>query len=159
EAIGAGYGSRRVPDPRLEARLFAALGDAQSVVNVGAGAGSYEPRDRTVVAVEPASVMLGQRAAGTAPALRGIAEAVPLPDGAFAAALAVLTVHHWSDPAAGLAELRRVSDRQVVFHFDLDVCRTYWLTDYLPEALTFEQQRTPTIADVERVLGGGHSAG
>jgi SAM-dependent methyltransferase len=155
ETIGVGYRSTRRPDRRLERRVHAALGDAPTVLNVGAGAGSYEPSDRTVVALEPSDVMLAQRPASAAPAVRGVAEALPFPDGAFDAALAALTVHHWSDPAAGLAELRRVSWRQVVFHFDLDVCRTYWLTDYLPEALAFEERRTPTVIDVANALGGG----
>jgi SAM-dependent methyltransferase len=154
ETIGIGYGTRRVPDPRLERRLHAALGDARTVLNVGAGAGSYEPRDRAVVALEPSSVMLDQRPPGAACAVRGVAESLPFPDGAFDATLAVLTIHHWTDPLAGLAELRRVSRRQVVFHFDLDVGRRFWLSDYFPEAWAFDDRRSPTVTAVADALGG-----
>src|SRR5438477_1450143 len=106
DAIGHGYAAVRVEDPRLARPIWDALGDARTVVNVGAGAGSYEPRDREVTAVEPSALMIAQRPADAAPVLRATAEALPFPDGAFDAALAVLTVHHWEDPAAGLRELR-----------------------------------------------------
>lgn len=154
ETIGVGYRSNRVADPRLERRIHAALGDARTVLNVGAGAGSYEPVDRAVVAVEPSPVMLAQRPAGSAPAVRGLAEALPVASDAFDAALAVLTVHHWSDPAAGLAELRRVARRQVVFQFDLEVSRAMWLAEYVPEAWALEAERTPPVDDVVGALGG-----
>ena len=154
ETIGVGYGSHRVADARLERRVHAALGDARAVVNVGAGAGSYEPRDRTVVALEPSSVMIAQRPAGSGPVVRGTAEALPFADAAFDVALAVLTVHHWTDPFAGLAELRRVARRQVVFHFDLDVARQTWLSAYFPEVFTLDDGRSPTIASVVGELGG-----
>jgi SAM-dependent methyltransferase len=98
--------------------------------------------------------MLAQRPAGAAPAVRAIAESLPIPDGAFDAALAVLTVHHWTDPAAGLAELQRVSRRQVVFHFDLDVSRAFWLAEYFPDAWALEGARTPTVDEVAAALGG-----
>ena len=107
DRIGAGYVHQRRPDPRLASLIWDALGDADSVVNVGAGAGSYEPRDRRVVAVEPAITMIRQRAAGAAPVVRACAEALPFPNASFAAALAVLSVHHWSDRQAGLRELLR----------------------------------------------------
>jgi SAM-dependent methyltransferase len=158
ETIGVGYGTRRVADPRLEQQVHAALGDAGTVVNVGAGAGSYEPRDRAVVAVEPSTVMLAQRPAGSAPAVRGVAESLPLADGTFDVALAVLTVHHWTDPARGLAELRRVAGRQVVFHFDLEVSRAFWLAEYFPEAWALEGARTPTVDQVVTALGGARRA-
>ena len=104
-------------------------------MNVGAGAGSYEPGGRHVVAVEPSPVMIAQRRPGAAPVARGVAEALPFPDDAFDAAVASLTVHHWTDRARGLAELRRVARRQVVFTWDPDVLAAFWLTrDYLPEA-------------------------
>ena len=108
ERIGEGYARHRRSDPRIVAQIDRALGDARSVVNVGAGTGSYEPVGRRVVAVEPSAVMLAQRAAQAAPALRGVAEAVPIADGAVDAALAVLTLHHWGDLRAGLRELQRV---------------------------------------------------
>jgi SAM-dependent methyltransferase len=154
ETIGVGYQSHRVADARLERQVHAALGGAGTVLNVGAGAGSYEPRGCAVVAVEPSRVMLAQRPAGAAPALRGVAEALPFADRAFDAALAVLTVHHWADPSAGLAELRRVARRQVVFHFDLEVSRAFWLAEYFPEAWALEGARTPTIDEVTAALGG-----
>jgi SAM-dependent methyltransferase len=154
ETIGVGYGARRVADPRLGRRVHAALGDAGTVLNVGAGAGSYEPRDRAVVAVEPSPVMLGQRPDGAAPAVQGVAEALPFADGEFDAALAVLTIHHWTDPFAGLAELRRVAGRQVVFHFDLDVGPQLWLSEYFPEVWAFDDTRAPRIDEVVAALGG-----
>ena len=155
EAIGAGYGSHRVPDPRLEACLLAALGNATSVVNVGAGAGSYEPRDRPVVAVEPSIVMLDQRAADSAPAVRGVAETLPFPDGAFDAALAVLTIHHWADPRRGLAELRRVARRRVVLMtWDPAYAAAFWLwRDYLGPDRT-DAERFLALDDVVAALGG-----
>ena len=134
DRIGVGYAERRRPDPRIAARIEAALGDAASVVNVGAGTGSYEPADRRVVAVEPSIEMIRQRRPGAAPVAQGVGEALPFPDGAFDAALAVITVHHWPDLDAGLAELRRVSRRQVVVTFDPVVHDTHWLVaEYVPE--------------------------
>ena len=159
ETIGVGYGRHRIADARLERRVHAAMGDARTVLNVGAGAGSYEPRDRTVVALEPSSVMIAQRSDDAAPAVRGTAEALPFRDGAFDAALAVLTVHHWTDPLAGLAELRRVARCQVVFHFDLDVARHTWIADYFPEVFALDDGRSPTIASVVRELGGSGRVG
>ena len=112
--LGPGYADQRRPDPRVADLIERTLGDASTLVNVGAGTGSYEPPGRTVVAVEPSATMLAQRPPGAAPAVRATAEALPLRDGAVDAALAVLTVHHWRDPATGIAELVRVSRRQVV---------------------------------------------
>ncbi|GAA4924598.1 methyltransferase family protein [Actinomycetospora succinea] len=128
-----GYGRHRRPDPRIAACVDEALGDARRVLNVGAGAGSYEPAGRVVLACDPSPAMLAQRPAGAAPAIRAEAEALPVADRVVDAALAVLTVHHWRDPAAGLAELVRVSRRQVVLTWDPDVMRRFWLVaDYLP---------------------------
>lgn len=110
-----------------------ALGDARAVVSVGAGAGSYEPTDRAVVAVEPSLVMIGQRPADAAPAIRAVAESLPLPSGSFDAALAVLTIHHWSDVQAGISEMRRVAHRQIVLTFDPEAHCTHWLVEYVPE--------------------------
>jgi SAM-dependent methyltransferase len=135
DRIGRGYAHRRRPDPRIAERISRGIGDARTVVNVGAGSGSYEPAGRDVVAVEPSPVMIAQRPPGAAPVARGVAEALPFPDDAFDAAVAVLTVHHWTDRAQGLAELRRVAPRQVVFTWDPDALAAFWFTrDYLPEA-------------------------
>jgi SAM-dependent methyltransferase len=153
--IGRLYRTRRRPDPRIAAQILAALGDATSVVNVGAGSGSYEPSDRRVVAVEPSTVMLRQRASDAAPAVQGVAEALPLPDHSVDAALAVLTIHHWSDKARGLAELTRVSRRQVVFGFDLEVNHAHWLVqEYLPEIVPIEERRVADPAWIAAQLGG-----
>ncbi|MFD1936575.1 MULTISPECIES: class I SAM-dependent methyltransferase [Nonomuraea] len=134
ERIGAGYARHRRPDPRIAGQINRALGPARTVVNVGAGTGSYEPHDRRVTAVEPSLVMTRQRPRGSAPVVRGYAESLPFPDRSFDAAMAVLTVHHWTDPAAGLAELRRVSGRQVVLTWDPAVTARFWLVEeYLPE--------------------------
>lgn len=133
-AFSVGYATQRRPDPRIDAHISRALAGAATVVDVGAGAGSYEPSGRTVLAVDPSATMLAQRPWGAAPAVRATAEALPLPDHAVDAALAVLTVHHWTDPAAGIAELVRVSDRQVVLTWDPPTfARSLWLVaDYLP---------------------------
>jgi SAM-dependent methyltransferase len=134
DEIGRTYAGRRRTDPRIAAQILAALGDARRVVNVGAGSGSYEPADREVVAVEPSPVMISQRAEDAAPAARAVAEALPVPDGRFDAALALLTVHHWHDPLGGLAELQRVAGRQVVFTWDPSVLNTFWfIRDYHPD--------------------------
>jgi SAM-dependent methyltransferase len=133
DTIGRGYSTTRRADPRIAARIEAALGDARTVLNVGAGAGSYEPADRTVVAVEPSLVMLGQRGNGSAPAVRAVAERLPFADGAFDAAMACLSDHHWADRAGGLNEMRRVARRAVVFQWDPATPWDFWLTrDYLP---------------------------
>ena len=114
DEIGRSYRRTRRPDPRIAAAIVTALGDVDSVVDVGAGAGAYEP-PQTVLAVEPSRVMIDQRPAGAAPVVQAVAEALPLPDRSVDAALAVLTVHHWSDVAAGVAEMRRVARRRLVF--------------------------------------------
>jgi SAM-dependent methyltransferase len=134
DRIGTTYTRTRRADPRVAARLHAALGDARRVVNVGAGTGNYEPDDRAVVAVEPSPTMYGQRAAGAAPVVRAVAGALPFPDATFDASLAVFTVHHWPDPEQGLEELRRVARRQVFLSFDAVMDDAFWLvTDYFPE--------------------------
>jgi SAM-dependent methyltransferase len=130
------------------------LGDASSVVNVGAGAGSYEPRDRTVVAVEPSEVMIAQRAAGAAPAIQASAEALPLGDDSVDAAMAVLTLHHWDDVERGLAELIRVARQRVVLvTMDVDVIAEQWIIrDYLPETLVAHATGFPSMQRLLDVL-------
>ncbi|WP_431921731.1 class I SAM-dependent methyltransferase [Amycolatopsis tucumanensis] len=150
-SFGRGYSSVRRPDPRIARQVHAALGAAATVLNVGAGAGSYEPDRRDVLAVEPSATMLRQRPPGSAPAVCALAEHLPCADHRFDAALAVLTVHHWRDPAAGLAELRRVSRRQVVFTWDVEVMARYWLVgEYLPEIA----ERERGLANLDAVVRG-----
>lgn len=140
--IGRSYSTTRREDPRIATPILDALGSG-SVVNVGAGTGNYEPRDRTLVAVEPSTEMLSQRAMGKAPAVRAVAESLPFADRSFDAAMAVLTIHHWTDPASGLREMARVSDRQVVFFFEPDVTHRFWALDYFPEALSLPTETAP----------------
>ena len=142
DRIGISYARTRRPDPRIAAAIVAALGDARSVVNVGAGTGGYEPRDRAVLAVEPSPTMIAQRSATAAPAIQASAEALPLADGSFDAALAVNTVHHWTDVRAGLRELRRVARRRVViFLRNPSSGVRFWLADYFPTLVPTDRMR------------------
>jgi SAM-dependent methyltransferase len=155
DVIGVGYTARRRADPRIEAQLWAALGDARSVLNVGAGAGSYEPSDRAVVALEPSSVQLAQRPSSAAPAVRGVAEALPFPDAGFEAVMAVLTIHHWTDWRRGIEELRRVArDRVIIVSCDIGVLETVWISDYFPGIARQDRLRFPSIEEVADGLGG-----
>ena len=130
------------------------LGDARTVINVGAGTGNYEPPDREVVGVEPSTVMIAQRPSGTPPVIGAAAEALPVRNGAFDAALAVLTTHHWDDVSRGLAELRRVAERQVIVTFDPDRNGAFWLVrDYLGASIALDRARTPSLATLEDHLG------
>jgi SAM-dependent methyltransferase len=141
----------RREDPRLAERIRAALGDARSVLNVGAGAGSYEPADLEVTAVEPSAVMRAQRPPGAAPVVDARAEELPFADDSFDAAMAVLSDHHWEDRLAGLRELRRVGRRAVVFQWDPRFAGAFWLTrDYLP---SFPGSQRVTLAETEAALG------
>jgi SAM-dependent methyltransferase len=159
DRIGGTYATTRRPDRRIERQIASALGDARSVVNVGAGTGAYEPLDRDVTAVEPSAVMLAQRSAGAAPAVQGSAEELPFADGTFDAALAVLTMHHWCDWRAGIAELRRVARRRVVMlTFDPAYIARYWLVrDYLPEIAVQDEARFPPLATVAEALGAAET--
>ena len=152
EEIGRRYGVTRRPDPRIARAIDAALGDARSVVNVGAGAGSYEPYHLRVTAVEPSPAMIRQRAPGTAPVVRAVAEHLPFADASFDAALAVLTLHHWTDRAGGLAELARVARRRVVILTWDPSCRDlFWLTtEYLPAIVDHDLPRFPRLPDIAR---------
>jgi SAM-dependent methyltransferase len=132
--IGAAYTVTRRSEPRIAEQIWAALGDARTVLNVGAGTGSYEPSDRDVTAVEPSAVMRAQRPAGAAPCVAATAESLPFEDQSFDAAMALATIDHWQDPIAGLREMRRVARRVVVFTHDASDPDRFWLTrDYLPE--------------------------
>src|SRR5437899_546120 len=141
--IGVGYSTTRRPDPHIAGRILKALGDSESVVNVGAGAGSYEPRDRIVIAVEPSVTMIGQRPFGSAPVTQAVAEALPFRDGAVDSALAILTVHHWRDPSLGLAEMQRVArNRVVILTWDQEAWESFWLIrEYLPCISEFDRPR------------------
>ncbi len=150
DEIGRGYARHRRPDPRIQAQLDAALGGARRICNVGAGTGSYEPAGCEVTAVEPSREMLAQR---TRAAVRGVGEALPFPDDAFDATLAVLTIHHWTDLDAGLAEMRRVAPRNVIFGFDPKPHDAFWLVEYLPEIEDVDAD-APTVEQVTRGLGG-----
>jgi Methylase involved in ubiquinone/menaquinone biosynthesis len=151
--IGRRYAQARIPDARIAAQIHGALGDAASVLNVGAGTGSYEPRDRRVVALDPSPVMLSQRAHDAAPAVSGVAEALPFPDRAFDATLATLTLHHWRDLAGGLAELRRVARRAVVFTFDTVFELDQWIVrEYLPEMTGQQLFDFPVIEHLATML-------
>jgi hypothetical protein len=151
---GHGYAQRRRPDPRIAALIHAALGDARTVVNVGAGAGSYEPTDRYVVAVEPSAGMRAQRPVTAVPALNATAESLPFDDGAFDAAMATVTVHQWRDVARGLAELRRVARGPVaVLAFDGEELDRYWLAAYAPELIAAERRRYPPIPAIAAAVG------
>jgi SAM-dependent methyltransferase len=151
--IGAGYSLGRRTDPRWMAAILDALGGARSVADVGAGTGSYEPDDRPVLALEPSVEMIRQRPPGASPAVRAVAEALPLRDRAVEVALAVLTVHHWTDWRAGLAELRRIAPRQVVLAYDTRRHTEFWFVrDYVPEIADLELTR-PSAADIASELG------
>lgn len=153
DTLGRGYRRRRQADPRIAARILDALGDGTSVLNVGAGAGSYEPADRKVVAVEPSRVMLRQRDADAAAAVQAGAGALPFRDGSFDASLAILTIHHWPDLARGLAELRRASrHRVVILTFDPDF-EDSWLGDYFPEIREIDRESLPPLSELQRHLG------
>src|SRR5579875_2466522 len=147
DTIGTAYTVTRRTEPRMAARIWAALGDARTVVNVGAGTGSYEPPGREVIAVEPSAVMRAQRPAGAAPCVAAVAESLPFKDLSFDAAMAVSTVHHWQDPSAGLREMRRVARRVVVFTHDASDAgwlHRFWLIrDYLPEVADLLVGRPP----------------
>jgi SAM-dependent methyltransferase len=153
DTIGATYTVTRRTEPRIAARVWAALGDARTVLNVGAGTGSYEPADRDVTAVEPSAVMRAQRSAGAAPCVAGTAESLPFEDQSFDAAMAFATIHHWRDPIAGLREMRRVARRVVVFTFDASDLDRFWLNrDYLPEFADLLAGRPP-LTDLARAIG------
>jgi len=156
DTIGATYTVTRRTEPRIAAQVWAALGDARTVLNVGAGTGSYEPRDRDVTAVEPSALMRAQRAADAAPCVAAAAESLPFADQSFDAAMAFATIHHWQDPIAGLREMRRVARRVVVFTHDTIEAgwlRRFWLTrDYLPEVAGLLDGR-PSMTELASVIG------
>jgi SAM-dependent methyltransferase len=154
ETHGSGYSAQRRTDPRIAALVHAALGSSRTVLNVGAGAGSYEPEDRHVIAVEPSATMRAQRPAHLSPAIHGVAEALPLDDQSVDASMALITLHQWSDAERGLAELRRVTRGPiVVMTFDGDALDRFWLAAYAPELMVAERRRYPVIDWIAARLG------
>lgn len=154
DRMGIGYSAVRRPDPRIAARIEAALGDTSSVLNVGAGAGSYEPTDRKVIAVEPSQAMIAQRPPGSAPVVEGFAEDLPFEDDSFDAAMALITVHHWDDLRAGLNEMVRVArQRVVVLTFTPVPPEEHWMRrDYFPRILDFHTRVMPPIEKLTALL-------
>jgi SAM-dependent methyltransferase len=153
--IGNGYARYRRADPRIAELIMRALGEAQTVVNVGAGAGSYEPADRQVTAVEPSASMRQQRPAHLVEAVDAVAESLPFADGSFAAAMATFTVHQWPDLSAGLAEMRRVTRGPItIMTGDPDELSRFWLDTYAPEVIAVEARRYPRIETIVAALGG-----
>ena len=152
DTIGVDYSTLRKSDPQITAAIEAGLGDAKTVVNVGAGAGSYEPADRRVTAVEPSQEMISQRV-NENPVIQGVAENLPFDDNAFDAAMATLTVHHWTDKLKGLAEMRRVArERVVILTFDA-YFDGFWLVDYFPALQELDKQQMPLMSDYSDWLG------
>jgi SAM-dependent methyltransferase len=154
DSIGRTYTATRQTDPRIARRLWAALGDARTVVNVGAGTGNYEPPDRDVKAVEPSAVMLAQRSPDAGPAVQASAEDLPFADDSFDAAMAVLTLHHWTDWRAGCAELRRVArERVVVFSWDPAYAGRMWLgPEYFPGHVDEDVAHFPSLGEQAQAL-------
>jgi SAM-dependent methyltransferase len=147
DEIGRTYARTRATDPRIAAAIWEALGDARTVVNVGAGTGNYEPPDRELTAVEPSAVMIAQRPPDAAPVVQASAESLPFADASFDAAMAVLTIHHWSDWRAGIEEMRRVARRIVLFSWDPSFARRLWVTaEYFP-FVGDEENSFPSLAD------------
>jgi SAM-dependent methyltransferase len=152
DSIGINYAQLRKPDARIAAAIHAALGPAATVLNVGAGTGSYEPVDRQVTAVEPSLEMIRQRRTPAAQVIQASAEDLPFEDGAFDASMAILTVHHWPDQRAGLREMRRVTRGRIVL-LTFDPAHRPWLTDYLPQLIELDKAHMPVMSDYERWLG------
>ncbi len=154
DRIGRGYSTTRRPDPRIARRLLDALGEAERVLNVGAGAGSYEPEDASIVAVEPSGEMIAQRTS-RAPVVRATAEALPFAPRSFDAAMAVLTIHHWGDWRAGVAEMQRVTASRVVFlTWDPEAGEGFWLLQYFPGILELDRRRFPPLHALRAETGG-----
>ncbi|MEP6390699.1 MAG: class I SAM-dependent methyltransferase [Halioglobus sp.] len=153
DTIGKGYNARRRADPRIAARVTSALGVGDSVLNIGAGTGSYEPSDRQVFALEPSAVMISQRDAAAAPVVQGVAEQLPFPDNSFDAAMGLLTLHHWADWQSGLTEAMRVARQRVVIFTWVGYTNDFWLTDYFPEIGPISSEGFPAQQDLEAMMG------
>ncbi|KZX91688.1 MULTISPECIES: class I SAM-dependent methyltransferase [Alphaproteobacteria] len=153
DTIGLDYAKLRCADARIAKLIHTALGESRAVLNVGAGAGSYEPVDRMITALEPSAEMIAQRPTSNARVVQGIAENLPFDDDCFDAVMAVLTVHHWNDKAKGMAELRRVSrGPKVILTYD-PTFRDFWLFDYFPELAALDKGQMPPIDEYAKWLG------
>jgi SAM-dependent methyltransferase len=149
DRTGIGYAQVRRGDPRIAAFVERGLGDARTVLNVGAGTGSYEPAGREVTAVEPSETMISQRAADAAPVVQASAEDLPFDDGSFDAAMATITVHHWANLRAGVGEMARVArERVVILTFDSEPLADFWLLDYFPRAFDIHSEFMPAIEEL-----------
>ena len=153
--VAVQYRSQRQADPRIARAILAALGDARTIVNVGAGTGSYEPTDRGVIAVEPSPQMISRRSRTAAPVVQASAGALPFDDRSFDASLAILTVHHWLNRSAGLSELARVARRRVVvFTWDPSALTNFWLVrDYFPAIVEIDREIFPTLSEFQDAFG------
>src|SRR5215831_11161616 len=152
DVIGSNYAELRKPDQRIAKIIESALGSAQTVLNVGAGTGSYEPTDRSLIAIEPSREMIRKRSPGAAEAIQARADDLPFDDKSFDASMAILTIHHWPDKEAGLRELRRVTRGRIVL-LTFDPTHRPWLTDYLPELASLDEAQLPKTSEYERWLG------
>lgn len=154
-SIGKNYATFRQPESAIEAAIHTALGAALTVLNVGAGAGSYEPRDRDVTAVEPSASMRAQRPAHLSPAIDATAETLAFPDNHFDASMTTFSVHQWADLEAGLRQMRRVTRGPVVIlSCDPDLVQNFWLNEYAPDVLAAEARRYPSLTSIAAILGG-----
>ncbi len=153
DTIGRRYCDHRIPDPRITVSLNRKIGRAQRIVNIGAGTGSYEPADRDVIAVEPSAVMIAQRPQGAPPVVQARAENLPFLDGSFELAMAILTIHHWTDRQRGLAEAARVANGRIILLTWIGFPRGFWLLDYLPEIEKLDMPMFPGIEDLRHCLG------
>jgi hypothetical protein len=160
DRIGVGYTAHRRPDPRIQALIDDALGDAVTVLNVGAGTGSYEPTDRQLIALERSMVMIEARAADAAPVVQGRSEALPFPDDSFDVGMALMTTHHWDDWRAGIAELQRVSERQVLYVIEPGNHNGFWLIDdYFPTVLELPSVQSAPVAEIADAVVAGAGPG
>ena len=153
DTIGTRYSTYRRPDPRIARVVCAELERAATIVNLGAGVGSYEPGDRELIAVEPSRLMISQRPGSAPPVVQARAEFVPFRDGAFDVAMAILSVHHWSDMKRGLLEARRVARHKVVLLTWIGFGQDFWLLDYLPQIREIDEPLFPSIEDLTQILG------
>jgi SAM-dependent methyltransferase len=153
DTIGLNYANLRQPDPRIAQGIETALGDARTVLNVGAGAGSYEPAGRKITAVEPSAQMIQQRSTSNSTVIQGSAEDLPFDNKSFDASMAVLTIHHWSDQERGVMEMRRVTRDKIVFLTYDPSFRGFWLADYFPALVTLDEGQMPQMANYEKWLG------